>query len=85
MGTAEIMFIQRAEDQPMGRSVQLTNDEWLVLSQCVESFADTFRAKHSQVIATYLTRGQVEDALREADKMNQMLQRLDSLQVALVS
>ena len=71
--------------QPLGRSVYLTNDEWLILSQCVESFSDSFRAKHSQVIATYLTRGQVDQALEEASKMADLLKRLDMIQVSLVS
>lgn len=73
------------EDQPLRRSVCLTNDEWLILSQCVESFSDTFRAKHSQTIATYLTRGQVDEALQEAGIMNDLLKRLDMIQVSLVS
>jgi hypothetical protein len=40
----------------------LTNEEWSVVAQCVESFADTYRAKHSQVVATYVTRGQLPEA-----------------------
>jgi hypothetical protein len=63
----------------------MTNDEWLILSQCVEAFAGTYRAQHSQTIATYLTRGQVDNALAEADKMDQLLKRLDHIQVKLVS
>lgn len=78
-------MIELIEPRPAGRSVYLTNDEWLILSQCVESFSESFRAQHSQVVTTYLTRGQVEEALVEADKMNQLLQRLDKLQVSLVS
>lgn len=72
-------------NQPLGRSVYLTNDEWLILSQCAESFSDTYRTKHSQIIATLLTRGQVDEALSEASKMNDLLKRLDMIQVALVS
>ena len=79
------LLIANADNQPLGRSVYLTNDEWLILSQCVESFLDTFRAKHSQTIATYLTRGQVDEALKEAGNMNDLLKRLDMIQVALVS
>ena len=78
-------MIESIEPRPVGRSVYLTNDEWLILSQCVESFAESFRMQHSQVVTTYLTRGQVEEAVAEADKMNQLLQRLDKLQVSLVS
>lgn len=79
------LFIIKEEAKEMGRSIYLTNDDWLVLSQCVEAFADAYRAQHSQTIATYLTRKQVDVALEEADKMGQLLQRLDKLQVALVS
>ncbi len=80
----ELLIINQ-DNQPLGRSVYLTNDEWLILSQCVEAFSDTFRAKHSQTIATYLTRGQVDEALQEAGNMNDLLKRLDMIQVALVS
>lgn len=79
------LLIVTEEVKELGRSVYLTNDEWLILSQCVESFSESYRAQHSQTIATYLTRGQVDVALAEADKMGQLLQRLDKLQVALVS
>ena len=65
------------------RSVELTNEEWSVVSQCVESFADTYRAKHSQVVATYVTRGQLPEAQTEAKKMNDLLMKLDRLQALL--
>lgn len=74
-----------AQPEQMSRSVTLTNDEWLILSQCVETFSGSYRAQHSQMIATYLTRGQVDNALIEADKMDQLLKRLDCIQVKLVS
>jgi len=66
------------------RAVTLSNDSWLILSQCVEAFADTYRAKHSQIIATYVTRGQLEEAKIEADKMNSLLRKLDQLQASIV-
>lgn len=66
------------------RSVTLTNDQWLILSQCVESFSDTYRKQHSQTIATYVTRGQLDQAQVEARKMNDLLQTLDKLQAKLV-
>lgn len=66
------------------RAVTLSNDNWLILSQCVEAFANTYRAKHSQTIATYVTRGQLDQATVEADKMNALLQRLDQLQASIV-
>jgi len=70
--------------QEITRSVTLTNDQWLVVSQCVESFADTYRKQHSQTIATYVTRGQLEEAKIEADKMNALLRKLDQLQASIV-
>jgi inhibitor of KinA sporulation pathway (predicted exonuclease) len=66
------------------RSVTLTNDQWLILSQCVESFSDAYRKQHSQTIATYVTRGQLDQAQVEARKMNDLLQTLDKLQAKLV-
>lgn len=66
------------------RSVSLSNDEWFILSQCLEAFSDTFRTKHSQVIATYVTRGQIQEAISEANHMNILLQKLDTLQAKIV-
>jgi hypothetical protein len=70
--------------QEITRSVTLTNDQWLILSQCVESFADKYRSQHSQTIATYVTRGQINEAQQEARRMNDLLQQLDKLQAKLV-
>ena len=70
--------------QEITRSVTLTNDQWLILSQCVEAFADTYRKQHSQTVATYVTRGQLDNAVDEARKMNELLQQLDKLQAKLV-
>ena len=75
--------IETPED--ISRSVTLTNNEWLILSQCVESFSDTYRTRHSGIIATYVTRGQLEESVREAGVMNNLLQQLDILQAKLVS
>ena len=66
------------------RPVELTNDEWLVVSQCLEAFADTYRKNQSLIIATYVTRGQTPEAVNEAKKMNEMLQRLDQIQAQVV-
>ena len=65
------------------RSVELTNEEWSVVAQCVESFAETYRAKHSQIVTTYVTRNQLEQAVAEATKMNGLLAKLDRLQALL--
>jgi hypothetical protein len=84
MQTFDIVIITDESQDEVTRSVTLSNDSWLVLSQCVESFSDTYRAKHSQTIATYVTRGQIAEAQQEAERMNQLLQRLDKLQACLV-
>jgi hypothetical protein len=65
------------------RSVELSNEEWSVVAQCVESFAETYRAKHSQIVTTYVTRNQLEQAVAEASKMNGLLAKLDRLQALL--
>jgi hypothetical protein len=70
--------------EEISRSVSLTNEQWATLALCAESYADTYRKKHSQTIATYVTRGQIPEAQAEAVKMNQLLQTLDKLQAKLV-
>ena len=76
----DLIVVTEAPADEISRSVTLTNDQWLILSQCVESFSDTYRKQHSQTIATYVTRGQLEEAQEEARKMNDLLQVLDKLQ-----
>ena len=73
------------EPEQLRRPVNLTNDEWLVVLQSMESFSDSYRAKHSQTIATYVTRGQINEAVSEAQRMEQLLQKLDRIQAQLVS
>lgn len=80
----DLVIITESPQEELRRSVNLTNDQWLILSQCVESFADTYRKQHSQTIATYVTRNQLAEAQQEAVKMNQLLQQLDKLQAMLV-
>ena len=80
----EILIYSEPPSEPLGRSVYLTNDEWLVLSQTLESFSTTYRDRQSVLIATYVTRGQLDQAVVEAQKMNDMLRRLDQLQVKIV-
>ena len=80
----DLIIITEAPQEEISRSVTLTNDQWLILSQCVESFSDTYRKQHSQTIATYVTRGQLDQAQDEARKMNELLQTLDKLQAKLV-
>jgi hypothetical protein len=80
----DLVIITEAPAEEVTRSVTLTNDQWLILSQCVEAFSDTYRKQHSQTIATYVTRNQLDQAQVEARKMNELLQQLDKLQACLV-
>jgi hypothetical protein len=80
----DLIVVTESPADEISRSVTLTNDQWLIVSQCVESFSDTYRKQHSQTIATYVTRGQLAEAQSEAQKMNQLLQQLDKLQALLV-
>jgi len=85
MDNAEYSLVLPEETpEEISRSVALTNEEWATLALCAESYADTYRAKHSQTIATYVTRGQISEAQTEATKMNQLLQTLDKLQVKII-
>jgi signal recognition particle receptor subunit beta len=72
------------ETKKIERSVTLSNEQWSILAMCAESYSDTYRAKHSQTIATYVTRGQIPEAQAEAVKMNRLLQTLDKLQAKLM-
>jgi hypothetical protein len=80
----DLVIITESPAEEVTRSVTLTNDQWLILSQCVESFSDTYRKQHSQTIATYVTRNQLDQAQVEAKRMNDLLQQLDKLQARLV-
>jgi hypothetical protein len=71
-------------DQDITRSVTLSNEQWSILAMCAESYSETYRTKHSQTIATFVTRGQIPEAQTEAVKMNQLLQTLDKLQAKLL-
>ncbi len=80
----DIIILKDDPYAEISRSVTLTNDQWLIVSQCVEAFADTYRKQHSQTVATYVTRGQLDVAVSEAQKMNALLMQLDKLQASLV-
>jgi hypothetical protein len=66
------------------RSVTLTNEQWSILAMCAEAYATTFRTQQSEFIATYVTRNQLDEAVKQAGKMNAMLQCLDQIQAKLV-
>jgi hypothetical protein len=68
------------ETKVLERSVTLTNEQWSILAMCAEAYATTFRSQQSEFIATYVTRGQLDEAVTQAAKMNNMLMLLDRLQ-----
>ena len=68
----------------MERSVTLTNEQWSVLAMCAEAYTATFRTQQSEFVATYVTRGQLDKAVGQAAKMNQMLALLDKIQAKLL-
>ena len=80
----DLIILQDDPQNEIYRSVTLSNDSWLVLSQCVEAFAETYRKRHSETIATYVTRGQLDVAVAEAQKMNGLLMQLDKIQASIV-
>ena len=82
--TLDLIVITGEPDNEIRRSVTLTNEEWSVLAMCADAYADTFRTKHSQIVATYVTRGQIPEAQAEALKMNTLLQKLDKIQAKLL-
>jgi hypothetical protein len=80
----EIQIYTSVESEPLGRSVHLTNEEWLVISQTLEAFSSTYRDQQSKIVATYVTRGQLDQAIYEANRMSEMLRRLDVLHAKVV-
>jgi hypothetical protein len=80
----DLIVISGEPENEISRSVTLTNEQWAILAMCTDAYADTYRTKHSQIIATYVTRGQLTEAQAEAARMNQLLQTLDKLQALLV-
>ena len=82
--TMDIIVLADQPENEISRSVTLTNEQWAILALCADSYAETYRVKHSQTIATYVTRGQLDQAQQEASRMNNLLQTLDKLQAKLV-
>jgi hypothetical protein len=54
------------------------------LALCAEAYATTFRTQQSEFVCTFVTRGQLDEAVTQATKMNLMLAKLDKLQAKLV-
>ena len=73
-----------AETKVLERSVTLTNEQWSILAMCAEAYSTTFRTQQSEFVTTYVTRGQLDEAVNQAGKMNAMLQKLDKIQASLM-
>jgi hypothetical protein len=81
----EITVITEPVNEEIKRSVSLSNEDWGIIALCLEAYAGTHRSRHSEKIATYCSRGQLDKAVEECAVMNQMLQALDKLQVKVMS
>jgi len=82
MGAMADLIIEN-EPQILERTITLTNQEWSILAISIESYATTFRAQQSEFIATYVTRGQLDEAIAQASQMNAMIGFLDKIQAKL--
>lgn len=68
----------------ISRSVTLSNEEWGILALCADAYATTFRSQQSEAVTTWVTRGQLDEAVLQAKKMNALLQKLDRIQAKLL-
>jgi hypothetical protein len=68
------------EPQEIRRSVELTNQDWDIILQSLEGLSSLYRERQSQVIATYVTRGQLPEAVLAAKTMNELLMKIDQIQ-----
>ena len=75
----DLIIVAEESAEEIKRSVTLSNSDWAILAMCTEAYTETFRAKHSQIIATYVTRNQIPEAQAEAIRMNSLLAQLDKL------
>ena len=80
----DLVVLKEDPSEEITRSVTLSNESWAILALCADAYATTFRTQQSEFVATYVTRGQLDEAVKQAAKMNQMLQMLDKLQAKLV-
>jgi hypothetical protein len=80
----DLVVLKDDSSNEISRSVTLTNEQWGVLALCADAYATTFRTQQSEFVATYVTRGQLDEAVSQAAKMNVMLQMLDKIQAKLV-
>lgn len=84
MITDLVVLSEQEPDEEITRSVTLSNEEWGILALCADAYATTFRTQQSEFVATYVTRNQLDEAVKQAGKMNALLQKLDKIQAKLL-
>ena len=80
----DLVVLSEEPSEEITRSVTLSNEDWGILALCADAYATTFRTQQSEFVATYVTRGQLNEAVKQADKMNALLQKLDKIQAKLL-
>jgi hypothetical protein len=80
----DLIILRDDSSEEITRSVTLSNEEWGILALCADAYATSFRTQQSEFVTTFVTRGQLDEAVSQAAKMNQMLQSLDKIQAKLL-
>jgi hypothetical protein len=80
----DLVVLSEEPSEEITRSVTLSNEDWGILALCADAYATTFRTQQSEFVATYVTRGQLDEAVKQAGKMNALLQKLDKIQAKLL-
>jgi hypothetical protein len=80
----DLVVLSEEPSEEITRSVTLSNEDWGILALCADTYATTFRTQQSEFVATYVTRGQLDEAVKQAGKMNALLQKLDKIQAKLL-
>jgi hypothetical protein len=80
----DLVVLSEEPTEEITRSVTLSNEDWGILALCADAYATTFRTQQSEFVATYVTRGQLDEAVTQAGKMNALLQKLDKIQAKLL-
>jgi hypothetical protein len=80
----DLVVLSEEPSEEITRSVTLSNEDWGILALCADAYATTFRTQQSEFVTTYVTRGQLDEAVKQAGKMNALLQKLDKIQAKLL-
>ena len=80
----DLIVLSDEPSEEIVRSVTLSNEDWGILALCADTYATTFRTQQSEFVTTYVTRGQLDEAVKQADKMNVLLEKLDKIQAKLL-